>query len=538
MAYGSGWVAASLDAWGEAPRVRLLVRLYDGVDGAPGTLVTFNTDHETISLNPILREVERTFGVIQSQSWQLVCMKHEGVPSGEALDGCWASIQIGYEDADEWETFGTGQIVAATFVSDDSIEFEINDTLVNLVEAQLKRDLGIYSDRPYCGPVRPLRLADGSQDYNNDIDGDGIEGSGVSVISPSYYEHIENDTFTIEFTSQTAFKVILSNGDQSQTGTIAANCDIKPTDESTAMLRLDRRGWSTDVGAYSIGDQFVFDTSVQWDAGAVTYVVAQSLIAQHMGPVLDVVNNDWENIFADLGDWDDAASAYPGHLVSAEFRVGDSVMDIVQQLLELESASLWVNAFGKYVLRRHLPDAVTVHSFNSDESRGDVDLIETRKKESAVDAYNVVEVRYRDYENGAERTWIERDANSPYLAERKLTIETSFAMPAALASFAASRALARFKRARSMYILRTTFTGAAVLPSQRIEIVDPSLGERGFAVVDVVSVEVDPFADEAQVTALNEPLNDQGYARVGDATTIPVGVRVGGPSDPGTAPIW
>lgn len=194
------WKNLARDPWGEAASVRLTVRTNDL---APELVVV--TDAEApLSFNPVRRERERKFGVVQGQAWQVQTTNMTLLSRSKELVGAWARLEVGFKGAAEWETLAVGKVQAVTIDSNATMTLEVGDPLAHLMEATLKRDT-FFGTSGWASTIQRESVSDTSRGYENDWDGDG-EDEGVEVTLGVALSH---ETIILEFTDPTTFKVIL-----------------------------------------------------------------------------------------------------------------------------------------------------------------------------------------------------------------------------------------------------------------------------------------------------------------------------------------
>lgn len=531
--YDTSWIAAVCDAWGDACHLRLLVR-----DKANALIdITGPTYGEVIeSVNPIEREVERAVGVMQGQTWEVAFTASDATWNAcRDLDGCWCQLRavIGEHD----QPLATGRIRRAPTNSDGLMGFEVEDVLVELVNAKFENDAGWYGG----GFAGLIYTKDAGNDYDNDWDQDG-EDEGVEVIAQGTdYLHIPTAVWTITFTSATTFTVA-TTGYAELNKSITADVEITAPGASGSLFRIRSAGWSQDAGAYAAGDTFTFATTAYKSGQYRSPVeILRDLMDDIVGITVknvltgsDFASPRYDDVY--LGEWWKAQDATDDQYWSGTVRRGDSVIDAVQGILRVLNWAIFCAPDGRIALHRPQPGEDSTVELRGDWGSGAVNVIDSQREESMDQVANVVRFTYLD-QDGKKQQIEYRDANSPYQQKLIKEIEIPWRVPFTVMRTAASQTLARLQRARTIFRANTMFAGAAIVPGERFTLHDPAARIENVGLT-ASRVRIDAADDEASVEGFVDALAGSGFFRIGDSNTDPVGSRIGGEGDPGAGMMW
>ena len=246
MAFPSAFTTLAAAPYGEALVPHFYVRLNDGTDGAPSTLVDLSTNGAVLSLNPVKRQRELKFGVIQGQSWVVRVTN----PDLSLLDydfvGCNAAVYGAFEGAELEAVFAQGRIDQVSPSIDGTVSFEIHDSVMDLLRFTIPREMG-FQNTGWLSPMRTVAKASGSGTY-----------STTQPLTLNTEADAIDETFIVEFSGSSVFRVILEDGDGTQEGNTESDLNVTNVGNSTGIVTIPAAGWR---GTYSAGDQFVFYTS-------------------------------------------------------------------------------------------------------------------------------------------------------------------------------------------------------------------------------------------------------------------------------------
>lgn len=530
--FSAGWITEARKKFGEAPYVALDVLPV----GASASVTVLTELEDVLALNPIVTERERKFGSVQGQSWQIQLTNMTLTARSSSIPGGWARIRVGFPTADEWETLATGRVLSAPASTDGTITLEVEDQIVALIQAELDQDMRfqlstVASPYGWISEVKPVIRADGSKSYNN-----AAAGAGTSItVNPGY---VEDATFYIEFTSATAFKIVEPDGTDTQTGTISADCTFSLNAQASA--KIEKEGWDTGTGAYASGDKFVVytargrknDGTLDPDDIELGFIgLVRHLIEDVAGyQVYDFDTDSYISPTYDSDNWDALADATEGDNCQGTFTKGTRIIDMIEGILPLAHASLYIMPNGQIAVWMLQPAVGDAYLLNGDHDGRDVSILSGLASPHLGETYNRVVYRYKSLTDGSEAVVEKSDPDTPYDRDMLLEIETDWEVRALSVETAATRAIERFKGPAEPFTLVTTFDGATLEIGDLVAINDSALGvvNRQAAVVKIAR---DPMAGRATVDAIVEEITLGEYFKIGLN-------RIGGSGDTDAGMIW
>lgn len=521
--FGTAWKAASESAWSDALSLRVYIRTND-----PTPVVFELTDGENVlACSTIKREREREFGVIQGQSCTIEAT-NGGLLNREyqLVDG-WMKV-VGVYPGSVEAILHVGRIRDARASGRGTITIETGDILVDMMDAKLPRDI-YFRDTAWAGAVKTVSIDDASSDYDNDA-----SGAGVTITIPA---GVIDHNARIVFTSATAFKVVLEDGDESQTGVIGS--DLAVDLESGAGLypvTINQEGWDKTTGAYTAGDEFEFATARARAASELTPI--NTLVVLNKSKVYDFDLDMMVSPNYDALRWAGYATATADVTVGGFWERGTPIVDMMQEILPLIHATLYPMPNGKIGIWMLEPSSEITVRLNGDPSLGEVNILDHPEEHlSSMDrVYNRVIYRYKRLGTGEDASVEYKDEDSPFDTDRVLEISSRWeANPVAVAA-GCSRALNRFKRRSRFFTIPATMAGAVGDIGELAAINDSSIGATAEQAC-IVSVEIDPMADGSLVTAEPEEIVGLRYMRIGPEGD-PDTWQVGDEGDPGAAMCW
>ncbi|HOX27430.1 MAG TPA: hypothetical protein PLU44_16910 [Candidatus Krumholzibacteria bacterium] len=526
--YPTTWIDKVRDAWGDACRLRVLIR-----DKA-NQLIDLTATEFVVSVNPIYRETELGVGIAKGQQWEMEVTHSPALTLPAAgLDQCWCQLRamIGEED----EPLATAVIRKLARSSDGLIRFENEDPLVSLVNAEFPHDWGWYVG----GFAGLIYTTEASTDYQNDWDNDG-EDEGVEILD---HFRLPTGAWRIVFTSATAFDVYDPYGVNVESGTISSDCDVHNSywgPLSDKCARIKSGGWNTDANAYAVGDEFSFGTVTPH---ADDYRTPVHLLIDLLDSVakLNVKNvltgstgggNRYDP--GSTGAWWLAQEETSTHYWSGTFRKGDSVIDAIQGILRVYNWAMFCAPNGQLALRRPVIGEDTTIALRGDPGAA-TNVVATECVDSAEHVANVV--RYIFQKQNGDPAQIEyRDEETAYDRDYVKEFDIPWIVPPAVIRVAAGTTLGRLRQARQIYRTEATFAGAAIVPGERYSLHDPDGGAED-VVLAASKVVVDPIGDAAQIEGSVDVLASGTVFIIGDYDTDPVGSRIGDENDPGAGQI-
>lgn len=532
--YSPEWIAAAMDNYGDALRLRVLVR-----DKA-NDLLDLTATEVVLAANPIYREVERGVGVMQGQSWDVELTRSPSValPAG-GLDGCWCQMMggLGAEDS----PLATGRIRGFRASSDGTMRFAVEDPLVELINAKFPRAMGWYAS----GFASQIQALEASGTYDNHWGPDG-ELRGVLKIAGQEFR-LRDTSYTITFINDEQFEVrddTTEFGEYVKSGSIDSDTDVASSyDPVNNVVTIKADGWDDEAGAYQAGDTFTFSTSANRNTSQRSPVsLLEDLIEMAAGlRVLDVATGEYfddprfDSEFGS-GDWFDAHAVTNTQGWSGEFDRHADIVDAIQGILRVLNWALFCAPDGRIALHRPLPGTVPEISLRGDWASGRVNVMSSERTENMDWVANVVRFTCKD-SGGRDISAESRDDSSPYSPGLVKEFEIPWIVPFAVLRTGASQTLARLKRARELFHARTTLAGAALLPGEMYALHDPDGGAFS-ETLKAFRVRMDPLANSAEVIGFRDALTGADFFIVGGPDTDPVGSRIGGEGDPGAARLW
>jgi len=513
MAYFSAnWLALAADNYAEAMTTRLSLRLNDGVDGAPSTLLDVTDDgYITLDCNPLTMAREYSYGVIQAQAWIVRVSNADLGLLDYDLHDCWCCIEGGFIAADEWEILAQGRVTAVEWTANADVILSVISPSVDLLRWTLPRDIYFQADG-WAGNIQTVSKADGSSDYENDFDGDGID-EGVTVHTEA---NCRDETFYVEFTASNTYKVIKED-DTEETGlSIAFSNNITSSISSAVCVTIISTGW--DGGTFASGDRYVFYTA---EGRSATELTPVGMIRHLISTVSDLAAYDvqtgaeYGSIEYDSSAWQDAEDSTTNTTVDVEgfWQRGTLISALIQDAMVLVHASIfpvWTGQLGFWMLTTG--DTVAV-DLNGDPGYTQVEILAASRRRDMTDVVNKVEVNYLTLD-GVEASVTSIEDDTILQRESKKIINTGWRVDDAVAESLATQYLIRFAEPRIVYDLETTLAGAAAEVGQGATVTDATIGAVGER-IDAHQVAIDVMGNSAQITGYPDPVAADVYARVG-----------------------
>ena len=523
--FSAAFQTVASDSRGEALRAKLYVRLNDGVGGIPGTLVEITATQDIISVGDIVQKRERQWGVVQGQAWQVRVTNADLGLLDYSLPGCWAALKCGFEDADEWDLFAQGKISRAIPSGDGTLTLEVYDGVMDLLQFSLPRDI-TFQDSNWASGIQVVETASGSGSYD--------EATALTVASAPV--ETTDETFYIEFTSTTAFKIILEDGDETQTGNTSSDCSVDNVDADT-VVTIPSAGWT---GTFAAGDRFVFYTARPRTAAELSPVgMIAHLIDDVAGlTVYDVLTGaNYSSPRYDTSNWSTQSTEYDDCEIGGLWERGSSLAEMIQDALKIVHGAVFPTHTGQIGLWVMQPSTTVSVELNGDPNRGTIDITDTPILEhSLADAVNEVTFEYLSLE-GVAASVTKVDGDTPYSDTRAATVSIGWRVESSYVETSCSRYLSRFRLGRQEYTLPTTLKGVLAEAGTAAAITEPMLGVISKN-VDVIHLGVRPLDNAVVIKAYVDYAVNDGYFILGDATTDPVGSQLGSSGMTGAKPMW
>ena len=511
--YGSTFTALCADAWGEALSVRVSVRLNDGVDGAPDTLVELTDGNTVISLNPVTTKREHAWGVMQAQVWQIRLTDEDGALRGYDLLGCYCALEGEFIDEAESALFAQGTIARVIPDTGASIALEVHSPAMNLLNWELPRDI-YFQDTGWAGNIQAMSKDQASSQYTNDYDDDGTD-EGVTVHTAS---NCRDETYVIEFTTATAYSVTCEDGTPQTGKQINQDEDITSEGSSGTAVTIETEGWDQTGSAYAVGDIFVFYTAVARSANELSPVY---MIEHLIEDVVDLEAYDvatgaaYGSPLYDTSNWTTSGTAAAGDEIGGFWAKGTKISKLIQDALKVVHGAIFVAPTGQIALWVLSPTTEVGVHFNGDPALGTVNLLAPSSIAKDADiAVNRLLVEYLDINSGDDAVIEQVDTDSAFHDVKTTTVSIGWRALGTAVDSSASKYMNRFKGGRTLYTLSATLAGAALDMTQALTITDPVLGLT-LEQADVNSIAVDLVRNMVTVEAYADPVTNADYAVVG-----------------------
>ena len=502
MSLSSEFLALAADPFDEAMQTRLYVVLNDYAGGTPFTRVLLTTDQSILSINPIVRRREREFGVIQGQSWQVRITNIDLAVSGYDLRGCWAAIMGGFPVADEWELLAQGKISTVQTSTDGTVTFEVHDSVMDILNFTLPRDI-TFQDTGWISDMATVAKASGSGSY--------LTTQAITLGTPTT---ADDETFIIEFTSTTAFKVILEDGTSTQTGNVTTDCAINNL-AADANITIPYAGWS---GTFAIGDKFEFFTARPRTSSELTPVymiidLIDSVAGLSTYSVLD--GSYYSNVRYDTSNWSNLASDHDNKEIGGFWKKGTQVSRLIQDALKLIHGAVYPTESGQIAIWAIGPSDGVAVELNGNPGNGNVDILGVVARDNIGNAVSEVTFDYLSLD-GEAASYTAIDSDTALLEPIGKVIDIGWWVDGASIEDACDRYLTRFADGVVEYEIDTTLAGVAAEIGRGVAIIEGELGISSL-VVDTTDVEVDLFGNTVKIKAHTSPLVLEDYFMFNDS---------------------
>lgn len=510
MAYGEQFVAIANDPWGEPCVPRLWLRT------KAGDLVDVAALEQILAVSDIDRKRERKFGVVQGTPWQVKLTNATAAMANLDLPGCRAVLQAGFRQADVWELMAQGRIERAPASTDMTVTIEVEDAVMDALSYVLPRDM-YFGTVGWAGDLTPVLVSEASAEFDNDVN-QTVGGNGVAVI-PAGSSQVRDETFRVVFTSATGYKVVYEDGTERTGFTISADATFGPANAPTAsVFKIKAAGWSTEVGAYVVSDEFQFFSS----HARTTLQLSTMGMVRHL--LTDVAGLSAHDVLSGApyssplydadGAWADAVAAASGTRIGGYWAKGTRLIEMVQEALMIAHASIFSAPTGQIAVSWLREAGPTVATVNGDPEAGVVDIVSGTSEDTLEDMYNEVTLTYLSLRGGQTAVARWSDDASPIPERRVLELETSWRVSSVTASDCVYKALSRAKVSRRNIKLQTTLAHACRGIDEIVSITDPIIGLRNH-LCGVVSVSIDIMGQRATLEAYRDEVASANYARVG-----------------------
>jgi len=497
---------------GEALRVRLHVRLNDGVDGSPGTLLTITEGQELLNVSQIERKRERSFGVIQGQAWQVQATNKDLAMLAYSLPGCWACIEGGFPVADEWAVFAQGKINSFVASTNGTVTLEVRDAVMDVLKFKLPRDMR-FCEEGWLSSVKTVRQDKDSVGWDDEIELYCYDTWGLL--------NLIDETFCVVFTTTTTFEVRSENEDGAVlgSGSISAECQVASTSGESDAFRIPAAGWSAESGAYEVGDTYEIFTSEPRTTAELTPVnMVRHLIEDVAGltcyNVLD--GAFYSSPLFDETNWDDLVDLSP--VVAGSWSKGSSLSSLIQGALTVVHGTVYPAPSGQVALWVLQPASGESLVLNGDPGSGQVDILTGQYTDTLADTITDCLFKYLILGSGEDASYAATIplTESPLLERRAITVKIGWEVRGISVMSAANTYLARNKEAKREHYLKCTLAGAVAELGGTVGIREATTG-LNMAVVSTTGINIDLLRNKADVKAHNDPFVNQGFFVIGES---------------------
>lgn len=512
MAYSAPFRAlcAATSGAGLVPRVT--------VRDKAGAVTVASEIEPVLAVGEIRRERERRYGVVQVNTWQVRLANYRQLLLPLDLPDCWVALEAGFPGDDVWELMAQGRIISAPASTDMTITIEVGDAVMDTLEHVLTRDM-FFGLVGWAGDITPVAVADSSAEYANDIN-QSFGGLGV-LVALAYGHLVIDEAISIVFTAATTYKVVYEDGSEVTGFTIASDANFGPsTSPAAPAFKIKAAGWSPEVGAYVVGDTYVFYASAARAAGQLTTVG----MVRHL--LTDVAQLTAYNVLADepyssplydeAGAWAEAAASHASTRLGGYWPKGTRLIEMVQEALMLAHASIYAAPTGQIAISWLRPAGAQVATINGDPAAGPVTLIAGSASDTRDETYNLVTLDYLSLSRGKPATAKFADANSPFVGVRHLPLSTSWRVGAVTAADCVYKALSRFSASRRLVSVDATLAHAVLDIDEIVAVTDSVIGLRNH-LCGVVAVTLSIMDQRCSVEAYRDEVAAADYGRVGSS---------------------
>jgi hypothetical protein len=489
-----------------------------GIFNHPTDLFELASYEKTINMNPLLRKRERDYGVVQGQKIQLQLSNAELSAMTPSIANGWVAVQFGFPSYNLWETVYQGRVVAAAAKSDLTLDMELDEAVMSLLEAKTTKDM-YFSSEPWASGLKSTSKDANSKAYNNT--------SGGVTFNTSLSGYVRDELYTVVFDDASHYRIqneygaylqdntktFVQSGSVFTTSSNAEFCPAHYVVTGANVMTLSKSGWS---GTYSSGDTFSFATSHARTAQQLTPLgMVKHLVEDVAGIVVyDVMSGTYyASPFVQPEFFDNNSGTSQGY-ICGEWKAGSRIVEMVQDALKLEHMSIFPTETGRIGIWS-LGDIQTGTTalVNGDPSTVSVNLINGSVTDTLEDYANIVVVNYLDVDTGEEvSTKVEYPEKIAAPVQMEISVKWRAEDNTALTC--ASRALYRFSRTKRVYDLNTTLELADVDITKPIAVTDTFLSASNDKVV-VVERALDVTNQQIQLVAWNDPLASLSIAKVG-----------------------
>jgi len=489
----------------------------EAVSGQVGRLVSvaspISGDEKIISLNPITMAREKKFGVVSSQSTMLAVTNEQLAMIRKRLAGCNFCVEAGFPNLDVWEPVAQGLIDHAAASTDLEVAIEGKSATGVAMEYKLTREMGFFTTG-YNSPLYSLERSANSRGYQYDP-------NAVNENAPlplGVAGNMSDETIIVEFTSATAFKIILEDGDETQTGTITANCTFYGIYGSGLAGIIPTAGWDTVTSnAYATGDRFVCYSSAPRTSAQLSPINMIAHLIEDVAAiqVMDVVEGNFYDspLYDKAGAWTTAGAATASDLITGVWDKDSELRKMIQDALKVCHGSIFQTHTGQIGVWLLQPSESVELNLIGDASRADCNVLSGEEVDDLEDQANQVEYHYKALYDGADAYYTRVASSSPIPYTASKTITIGWRVAPAVIDASASKYLNRFGDARLGWRMRGNLDIGTLFQGDGVNITEPNLGVSN-EMADVTVVTLDPLEQEAEVTAHRDPVVLEDYARV------------------------
>lgn len=512
MAYSAEFRAlcAAPSAEGMVPRITIRDK--------SGAVTVASAIEPVLAVGEIRREREKSFGVVQGNTWQARLANDRQLLLPLDLPDCWVALEAGFPEADVWELMAQGRIISAPASTDMTITLEVGDAVMDALDYVLTRDI-FFGPVGWAGDITPVAVADSSAEYSNDVNA-SIGAQGV-LVAPAYAHLVIDEAIRIVFTTASTYKVVYEDGSEATGFAIAADADFGPsTSPASPAFKVKAAGWSTEVGAYVVGDTYVFYASGGRTAGQLTTIG----MVRHL--LTDVAQLTAYNVLDDepyssplydaAGAWDEAAAAHASTRLGGYWPKGTRLIEMVQEALMLAHASIYAAPTGQIAISWLRPAGAQVATINGDPAAGTVTLLAGTATDTRDETYNLVTLDYLSLARGKPATARFEDGTSPFVGVRHLQLSTSWRVGAVTAADCVYKALSRFAGSRRLVSGETTLAHAVLDIDEIVAVTDTVIVLRNH-LCGIVAVTLSIMEQRCTIEAYRDEVAAADYARVGSA---------------------
>lgn len=511
--FSSAFITEAEKKHGLALGIDVWIRDNDGAGGSPSSLLlpVLSGGETVVSCNPISRRREAAFGVVSGGAWMVRLTNNTGYLDAYNLTGCHAAI-IGTfpSPVSSSAVFAQGKISRVIRDSEGTISLEITDAITDILNYTIPRDMRFQSSG-WLSDMKPESKASGSDSYDS-------AGNLISAIPAGFAD----ETFIVEFTTPTAYKIILENGNESQTGTISTNKAVQNVNSFgvSSVLIIAAAGWGS---TYSAGDRFVFYTSKPRTTTTLTPIyLIQDILDNVVGWTgYDVITGtSYPSAQYDTTNWNNLRSTYGNYSlygVQGSWSKGSRVSTMIEDILKVVHGAIYpvyTGQIGLWVLSPSVEDLIEL---NGDPGSGDVSIVSGMCERDSSESVTAATYKYKSIGDGLDAEVTSIDADPQWLSERTKTVDIGWEVQGVAVESAANIYVSRFRSDLVKYDLTTTLAGALCDIGSRIRIDDASFGTAA-AQADVAEVEIDLMSNAARVVSYIENVALASYATVGTST--------------------